>query len=146
MRDVKKGMGWSKGGHQVQAAMTATVAHQRHRRRCFLTPAGDPSPHTSPQNVISRYVTRQLHREREINRLCSTHHLGHMRLRRGAVEDATTCLRPHSLPTSPDSHRQQNITPIPIRHFIHASTTTRHDTPVSSPVPSSKRIDPSHDV
>ena len=98
VRDVEKGMGWSKGGHQVQAAMTATVAHQRHRRRCFLTPAGDPSPHTSPHNVISRTVTQQLHREREINRPCATLHLAHAPSAR-RLEDATTCLRPHSLPT-----------------------------------------------
>ena len=37
----------------------------------------------------------------------------------------------------------KNITPIPIRHFIPSATTTRHDTPVSSPGRSSKLPDPS---
>ena len=52
---------------------------------------------------------------------------------------------PHSLPTSRDI-LSKNIPAIRTRHFIPASTTMRHDTPVSSPVRPSERIDPSHDA
>ena len=112
-----------------------------------LTLAVDNSPHNSPQeSFLARSPDTSLGNERSTGR-ASTHSIwGTRTLRGGVVEDTTTCHRPHSLPTSPDSHPQQKHHPNPLRHFIHASTTTRHDTPVSSPVPSSKRIDPSHDV
>ena len=87
-----------------------------------LTLAGDPSPHDSPQNVISRNVTRQLHREREFNSPClHTLHLGNMHLRGGVVEDKRRVIVPipfrrhtDSRPQRPDLKR--------IRHFIHPTT------------------------
>ena len=70
----------------------------------ILTLAADTSPHTSPQNIISRNVTRQLHREREMSRPCSTRHLG------AHAPSARRCGR-----------RRRVIGPIPFR---------RHPTPI----------------
>ena len=113
VRDVKKGMGWSKGGQQVQAAMTATVAPQRHRRRCLS--------HTRRRSLTTHLTTERHFSKRHPTTPSGTRDqqavlhtpFGAHRLRRGAVEDATTCLRPHPLPTSPDSHPQQKHHPNP---------------------------------
>ena len=73
-----------------------------------LTLAGDSSPQNSPQNVIYRKVTGQCHREREMNRACSTHAIRDTStLRGGVVEDTTTCHHLHPFPTSQDSRPQR---------------------------------------
>ena len=142
VRDVEKERGWSKGGHQAHAAMTATCVTQTAQHDGNALSHSPRIPHHTTHHKPSFLEGHPTTREREMSRPCSTLHLGHMRLRRGVVEDDDVSSA-HSLPTSRDSDPNKNITPIPIRHFI-PSTTTRHDTPVSSPVRPSKRIDPSH--
>ena len=87
-----------------------------------LTLAGDPSPHTSPQDVISRNVTRQLPREQRSTGRASTHSIwGTCTLRGGVVEATTTCHRPIPFRRHTDSHPQRPDLK-GIRHFAHSTT------------------------
>ena len=146
VRDVEKGRGWSKGGHHAHAAMTATRGtptapttvlvshspeiphHTTHHKTSFLA--------TSPDNSIGN--------ERSTG--CAPHSiLGTCAFGEALWKTRRRVFVPIPFRRHLTHIHNKNITPIHIRHFIHAST-TRHDTPVSSPVRPSKRIDPSHDA
>ena len=67
VRDVEKGRGWSKGGHQVHAALTATCVTPtaQHRQRCILTLAADTSPQTHHKTAfLARSPDNSLGNER----------------------------------------------------------------------------------
>ena len=145
VRDVEKRRRWSKGGHHVHAAMTATRVtptaphdgnalshspriphHTTHHKPSILVRSPDNSGTRDEQVLPPRTP---------FGDTCA--------LRGGVVEDTTTCHRPIPFRRHLTHIHNKNITPIHIRHFIPSSTTTRHDTPVSSPVRSSKLPDPS---
>ena len=134
MRDVEKGKGVEQGRTSGARSNDSDAWHPDGTGdSACLTLAGDHSPHNSPHNVISRNVTRQLHREER-----STGRAPHSIWGTCAFGDALWKTRRRVFVPIPFRRHvthidNKNITPIHIRHFIHASTTTRHDTPVSSP-------------
>ena len=102
VRDVEKERGWSKGGHQAHAAMTATCVTQTAQHDGNALSHSPRIPHHTTHHKPSFLEGHPTTREREMSRPCSTRHLGHMRLRRGVVEDDDVSSA-HSLPTSRDS-------------------------------------------